>query len=66
MKDNIEKDFEKVAEDWKSAVINSLFSAWNQFKDTPAGFIPTGVALREDTDRGLITVGFVFKKEARG
>lgn len=63
MKDNIAQDFNKVAEDWKSAVINALFSAWNQFKDTPAGYVADGVALREDKDRGIITVGFMFRKE---
>lgn len=54
--------FTDVASDWKSEVINTLLTAWEQKKDIPVGYSMLGVGLKEDKDKGTITIGFTFER----
>lgn len=59
----VKENFDKVAQDWASEVINTLLTVKQNSLDIPKGYALTGVAIKEGIRKGDVEILFSFRKE---
>jgi len=59
----VKENFDNIAQNWASEVINTLLTVKQNSLDIPKGYTLTGVAIKEGIRKGDVEILFSFRKE---